>query len=482
MLAFSTVSQIGYMFLAVGSGAYMAAIFLMVAHAFFKGLLFLGAGSVIHGLARRAGPQADGRPAPLHASRPSSPSPSAGWPSPASRRCPGSGPRATCSRTPGRPLPAAVGDRPRHRRAHRLLHEPAARPGLLRRATAGDKVPMTPAPTGDATPRRHHRAARVALGHAPARWSSWPSSPSSAACWTCPGSTHFSLSNWLAPVFGGNLYNDHLSTGAMWALGRRPTWSAAVIGVIIGLRLCGAAPGRPAGARAGVPPAASGTVDELYDAVIGRPGQRLAAFCAWVVDARGHRRRGQRHGHAGPADRVGQPRRLQTGYVRNYVLGHRARPGWCCRLHAEPDVVGLMSTAPFPFLTVLILLPAVGAAVLALLGLDQPVCQGVPRGRRPRPCRWSRWCCRRRAAGRQCKVQRRRLPAGLRPHLGQVARASTGTSGVDGISLFLVLLTGGAVPAGHARCPGATREPAVLRGLDAAAGGGRAWGASSPST
>src|SRR6202044_3844306 len=50
VLAFSTVSQIGYMILAVGSGAYVAAIFLMVAHALFKGLLFLGAGSVIHGL------------------------------------------------------------------------------------------------------------------------------------------------------------------------------------------------------------------------------------------------------------------------------------------------------------------------------------------------------------------------------------------------------------------------------------------------
>src|SRR5271166_2184171 len=50
VLAFSTVSQIGYMVLAVGTGAYGAAIFLMVCHAFFKGLLFLGAGSVIHGL------------------------------------------------------------------------------------------------------------------------------------------------------------------------------------------------------------------------------------------------------------------------------------------------------------------------------------------------------------------------------------------------------------------------------------------------
>src|SRR5579872_1726127 len=50
VLAYSTVSQLGYMFLAVGTGAYEAAIFLMVAHAFFKAELFLGAGSVIHGL------------------------------------------------------------------------------------------------------------------------------------------------------------------------------------------------------------------------------------------------------------------------------------------------------------------------------------------------------------------------------------------------------------------------------------------------
>ena len=50
VLAYSTVSQLGYMFLAVGSGAYVAAIFHMVTHAFFKALLFLGAGSVIHGL------------------------------------------------------------------------------------------------------------------------------------------------------------------------------------------------------------------------------------------------------------------------------------------------------------------------------------------------------------------------------------------------------------------------------------------------
>lgn len=50
VLAYSTVSQLGYMFLGIGSGAYVAAIFLMITHAFYKALLFLGAGSVIHSM------------------------------------------------------------------------------------------------------------------------------------------------------------------------------------------------------------------------------------------------------------------------------------------------------------------------------------------------------------------------------------------------------------------------------------------------
>ena len=50
VLAYSTVSQIGFMMLAVGTGAYVAAIFHMITHAMFKALLFLGSGSVIHGM------------------------------------------------------------------------------------------------------------------------------------------------------------------------------------------------------------------------------------------------------------------------------------------------------------------------------------------------------------------------------------------------------------------------------------------------
>ena len=51
VLAYSTISQLGYMFLACGVGAFAAGIFHLVTHAFFKALLFLGAGSVMHGMA-----------------------------------------------------------------------------------------------------------------------------------------------------------------------------------------------------------------------------------------------------------------------------------------------------------------------------------------------------------------------------------------------------------------------------------------------
>ncbi|TLN20181.1 NADH-quinone oxidoreductase subunit L, partial [bacterium] len=50
VLAYSTVSQLGYMFLSMGVGAYVAGIFHLMTHAFFKACLFLGSGSVIHGM------------------------------------------------------------------------------------------------------------------------------------------------------------------------------------------------------------------------------------------------------------------------------------------------------------------------------------------------------------------------------------------------------------------------------------------------
>jgi NADH-quinone oxidoreductase subunit L len=50
VLAYSTISQLGYMFMGVGAAAYVAGVFHLMTHAFFKALLFLGAGSVIHGM------------------------------------------------------------------------------------------------------------------------------------------------------------------------------------------------------------------------------------------------------------------------------------------------------------------------------------------------------------------------------------------------------------------------------------------------
>jgi NADH-quinone oxidoreductase subunit L len=57
VLANSTISQLGYMFLAVGIGAYAAGMFHLVTHAFFKALMFLGAGSVMHALANEVNMQ-----------------------------------------------------------------------------------------------------------------------------------------------------------------------------------------------------------------------------------------------------------------------------------------------------------------------------------------------------------------------------------------------------------------------------------------
>ena len=132
ILAYSTVSQLGYMFLAVGVGAYVAAIFHMVTHAFFKALLFLGSGSVIHGMhdeqdIRRMGGLRKYMPITAATFI-------VGWLAiagvPPLRRLLVEG------RDPPlrlRQQPRAVGRRPRDGAAHRLLHEPPGVPGLLRR-------------------------------------------------------------------------------------------------------------------------------------------------------------------------------------------------------------------------------------------------------------------------------------------------------------------------------------------------------------
>ncbi len=146
VLAYSTVSQLGYMFLAAGCGAYGAAIFHVGTHAFFKALLFLGSGAVImamhheqdtdkmgglrkwlpvtHGVFLIARARDRRLPAVLRL------------------LLEGRDPALGVRRTPDPRPPVALGDRPRHRRDHRLLHVAAALPHVLRR------VPSRSRPAG----------------------------------------------------------------------------------------------------------------------------------------------------------------------------------------------------------------------------------------------------------------------------------------------------------------------------------------------
>lgn len=128
---------------------------------------------------------------------------------------------------------------------------------------------------------------------------------------------HFSLSNWIDPVFGGNLYNNHLSTGDLWVLGTIDG-VIAFVGVFVGLRIWVRRADHPA-----LEPVflrAAWLLNELYDAVFGRPSERLAAFSAEVVESRVID--GTVNGIGAAASRTGtMVRRVQTGYVRNYVLG-----------------------------------------------------------------------------------------------------------------------------------------------------------------
>ena len=69
VVAYSTLSQLGYMAVALGCGAYSIAIFHLMTHAFFKACLFLGAGSVIHAMRseeRRVGKECRSRWSPYH--------------------------------------------------------------------------------------------------------------------------------------------------------------------------------------------------------------------------------------------------------------------------------------------------------------------------------------------------------------------------------------------------------------------------------
>jgi NADH-quinone oxidoreductase subunit L len=129
--------------------------------------------------------------------------------------------------------------------------------------------------------------------------------------------TH-SLNNFLAPVFSADQFDDALTSTSQWALAIADA-VAAVVGAVIAVILWrGVAVDKPR-----LEPAFLQRVwywDDAYDLLIGRPSQRVAAFCAWVVD--GRIIDGAVNGAAHVAKLTGTAaRRLQTGYARNYALG-----------------------------------------------------------------------------------------------------------------------------------------------------------------
>ncbi len=308
VLAFSTVSQIGYMILAVGSGAYIAAVFLMVAHAFFKGLLFLGAGSVIHGLHDEQDLKRMGALRRYMK-----------W--------------TTVTFTIGflaiagiPPLSGfwAKGDVLDNTFAH---YKPLWVLGLITAvltayymsrlevlAFGGEERFDKPGPHGEPaldTPHESPWIMRIPL-IVLAFFAFF------AGALELPWVHTDDLQSFLAPVFAGSLYNDHLGDGAEWALALADI-AAAFIGVIVGWWLWrGAEVDKPV-----LEPAFLQRVwywDDFYDTVIGRPSQRLATFFAWVVDARIID--GAVNGTAHLAKATGSAaRKLQTGYARNYALG-----------------------------------------------------------------------------------------------------------------------------------------------------------------
>jgi NADH-quinone oxidoreductase subunit L len=311
VLAYSTVSQLGFMFLAVGTGAYEAAIFLMVAHAFFKALLFLGAGSVIHGLHDEQDLKRMGN----------------------LRRYMkltfftfGIGTLAIAGIPPLSGF-FAKGD---------VLDNAFARYpvlwaiGLVTAALTAYYMTRLVALAFYGDDRWRQGAGASGHGHsgdAEPHESPWVMAlplvvlavlALIGGLLDLPGHhPSFDPLGWLGPVFGTALYQAHQSAGTQWTLGIVDA-VVAVIGLGVAFALWSRRAQRPE-----LEPAVlqrSYYLDDIYDAVIARPGQAFARFCATVIEVR------VIDGAVNGVGRLtraagGSLRKVQTGYVRQYALG-----------------------------------------------------------------------------------------------------------------------------------------------------------------
>ncbi|MHB8440189.1 MAG: NADH-quinone oxidoreductase subunit L [Acidimicrobiales bacterium] len=321
VLAYSTVSQLGYMFLAVGTGAYEAAIFLMVAHAFFKAELFLGAGSVIHSL---DGEQDLKRMGNLRRFLPvtfatfvlgwlaiAGVPPLAGfWAKGdvldnAFARFPvlwavGLATAALTAYYMSRLSALAFWGDDRWRE---VLAKPGAAPGAVSghgHGEPGHGAEPHESPWVMALPLVVLGVLSLLGGALLLPWH--------------PGWTPLS---WLGTVFGARLYDAHQSGATLWILGALDA-AVALVGLAIAMPLWMRRPD-----NAALEPVVlqkSYFIDDAYDALIATPGRALANFTALVVENRVID--GAVNG-VGALARAGSGglRRVQTGFVRQYALG-----------------------------------------------------------------------------------------------------------------------------------------------------------------
>jgi NADH-quinone oxidoreductase subunit L len=310
VLAYSTVSQLGYMFLAVGTGAYEAAIFLMVAHAFFKALLFLGAGSVIHGLHDEQDLKRMGN----------------------LRRYMkltfftfGVGTLAIAGIPPLSGF-FAKGD---------ILDNAYARYpalwaiGLVTAALTAYYMTRLVSLAFYGDDRWRHGSAGAGSNHAGAgepHESPWVMALPLVVLAVLaffggllhlPWHSSWNPLSWLGPVFGAAQYDAHQSAGTQWALAIVDS-VVALVGLGVAFSLWSRRAQRPELEPAVLQRAYF--LDDIYDTVIARPGQAFARFCATVVEVR------VIDGAVNGVGRLtraagGSLRRVQTGYVRQYALG-----------------------------------------------------------------------------------------------------------------------------------------------------------------
>jgi NADH-quinone oxidoreductase subunit L len=320
VLAYSTVSQLGFMFLAVGAGAYEAAIFLMVAHAFFKGLLFLGAGSVIHGLHDEQDLKLMGGLRKYLALTAATFGVGvlaiAGVPPLSGFFAKGDVLDAAFARYPALWAIALVAALMTAYYISRLYA--LAFSGDERWRQLIEVRPTAAAPPDDDLPH-------PALDGPPHESPPVMTFPlvvlailaTFGGVLNLPWHPSWDPLNWLLPVFGSAEYTPSQSAGTLWALAIVDA-VVALAGVAVAYRLWARQPEHPE-----LEPAVlrkAWYLDDIYDALIGRPGQALALFAATVVDTKIID--GAVTGTARLTRNVGGGlRRLQTGFVRQYALG-----------------------------------------------------------------------------------------------------------------------------------------------------------------